>query len=105
MNLNDLNLPKSGDENNNIKKSYIGHGIQKKITVSLYEFTCGHESCGKINRQNMYATENDGIKKMDDEAFKLSGFKIVDNMYYCSYCAPFHMKKVDENTNDTDIDS
>lgn len=99
MNLNDLNLPKSGDEHNYITKSYLGHGVLKKITISLYEFTCGHKSCGKINRQNMYATENDGIEKMDDAAFERSGFKLIDNMYYCSYCAPFHMK-AEENANE-----
>ena len=92
MNLNDISLPQAGDENNYTKKLYLGHGVRTKVTISLYEFTCGHESCSKINRVNMYDMKDHSVEEIDKEAESISKFELIDGMYFCSYCAPFHRK-------------
>ena len=93
MILEELNLPKMGIEKNDLRKSFVGHGVRVKTTIHLYEFTCGHKSCSKICRVNLISLDNDLVEEIDSNALKQSEFVLVNNQYYCSYCAPFHSKE------------
>lgn len=89
MDFYNINLPQKSIEIDHDKKIKLGHGVKVKFAVSLYEFTCGHVTCSKICRVNMYDT-TDSPEHIDKEAQEISKFEKINGIYYCEYCAQFH---------------
>lgn len=59
---------------------------------AVLTYTCGHRTCMVKKVIELTTLSNrieEDYEKADQEAIK-SGFKLINHMWFCTYCAQFH---------------